>query len=247
MADTHAGKRAPGGRRAAYHHGGLRAALIAEARTLLEDQGAAGLSLRSLARRLQVSQTAFYHHFADKDALLAALAAEGFRELEHSTRVARLQGHPLDRRIRGLAAGYVRFAQKQPELFRLMYGWRQAHPERYAELTEAATGSFSALVERIAESLEEFGLAHLDPTYATMAFWALSLGLAHLLITTRLSPASAAVVRDRDQLIEQVTRIFVSGFGTPGPGLGATAGLARIPRVPSAPSGAIARRPGEPC
>jgi len=202
---------------AAYHHGNLRAALTADARVLLERQGASGLSLRSLARRLDVPPTAAYHHFADKIALLAAVAAEGFRELERSTRAAQLQDHPLHRRIRGLAAGYVRFAEKQPELFKLMYGSRQFKPNAHPELAAAATDSFQALVKRIGESLQEFGLGHLDPVYAAVAFWALSLGLANLIITTRLSPDSAAVVSDRKRLIDEVTRIFVVGFGTRAP------------------------------
>ena len=199
--------------RTAYHHGDLRAALTTDARVMLEHHGASGLSLRGLARRLSVSPTAAYHHFADKGALLAAVAAEGFRELELSTRAAPLQDYPLQRRIRGLAAGYVRFAEKQPELFKLMYGSRQFKREAHPELVKAATASFQALVERIGESVQEFGLGHLDPVYAAMAFWALSLGLANLIITTRLSPDSAAVVSDSKRLIDEVTRIFVTGFG----------------------------------
>ena len=206
--------------RAPYHHGDLRAALTAEARSLLEEQGPA-LSLRSVARRLGVSQTALYHHFADKDALLAAVATEGFRELERSTRAARLQDYPLDRRIRGLATGYVRFAEKQPELFKLMYGSRRTNGTTDPALMQAATASFRALVDRITESVEEFHLVHMEPVYAAMAFWALSLGLASLLTTTRLSPESHAVVSDSKTLIDQVTRILVTGFAPNHPEIGA--------------------------
>ena len=61
-----------------YHHGDLRQALLAEATAMLEESGADGLSLRALARRVGVSHAAPGHHFADRNALLAELAADGF-------------------------------------------------------------------------------------------------------------------------------------------------------------------------
>jgi len=54
----------------AYHHGDLRQALVAEAATLVEEEGLGALTLRELARRLGVSHAAPKNHFADKDALL---------------------------------------------------------------------------------------------------------------------------------------------------------------------------------
>lgn len=64
-----------------YHHGDLRAACLRAARELLEEDGSAGLSLRAVARRAGVSATAPYRHYADRDALVSAVAAEGYREL----------------------------------------------------------------------------------------------------------------------------------------------------------------------
>ncbi|MBT2879175.1 TetR/AcrR family transcriptional regulator, partial [Streptomyces sp. McG6] len=71
-------------RTSAYHHGDLRAACLRAARELLEEDGSAGLSLRAVARRAGVSATAPYRHYADREALVSAVAAEGYRELaEH--------------------------------------------------------------------------------------------------------------------------------------------------------------------
>ncbi|MGW4984607.1 TetR/AcrR family transcriptional regulator, partial [Streptomyces mirabilis] len=64
-----------------YHHGDLRAACLRAAWELLEEDGSAGLSLRAVARRAGVSATAPYRHFADRDALVSSVAAEGYREL----------------------------------------------------------------------------------------------------------------------------------------------------------------------
>src|SRR6185437_16137973 len=77
--------------KAAYHHGDLRRALIAAARAILEEDGLPALSLRAVARRAGVSQAAPYHHFPDKDALLAALGAEGFDALDRAMR-ERMEG-----------------------------------------------------------------------------------------------------------------------------------------------------------
>ncbi len=64
-----------------YHHGDPRAACVRAARELLEEGGSAGLSLRAVARRAGVSATAPYRHYADREALVSAVAAEGYREL----------------------------------------------------------------------------------------------------------------------------------------------------------------------
>ena len=64
-----------------YHHGDLRRALIEQALRTIDAAGAEGLTLRGVGAALGVSRTALYRHFADKEALLAAVAREGFRLL----------------------------------------------------------------------------------------------------------------------------------------------------------------------
>lgn len=95
-----------------YHHGELRPTLLGTAAKILEKEGRDAISLRDLARRAGVSHNAPYRHFADRDALLAALAAEGFSLL-----VAELSG----RTWREQAMAYLRFALARPERFRLMF------------------------------------------------------------------------------------------------------------------------------
>ena len=97
---------------ATYHHGDLRPALLRAAAKILEKEGREAISLRDLARRAGVSHNAPYRHFADRGALLAALADEGFVRL-----VGELEGRPW----RDQAAAYVRFALANPERFRLMF------------------------------------------------------------------------------------------------------------------------------
>lgn len=95
-----------------YHHGELRPALLSAAAKILEKEGSDAISLRDLARRAGVSHAAPYRHFADRQALLAALGEEGFALL-----AADLEGKPW----REQAVAYVRFALARPERFKLMF------------------------------------------------------------------------------------------------------------------------------
>ena len=95
-----------------YHHGELRPALLRAAAKILEREGREAISLRDLARRAGVSHAAPYRHFADRQALLAALAEDGFALL-----AADLQGKAW----REQAVAYLRFALANPERFRLMF------------------------------------------------------------------------------------------------------------------------------
>jgi len=115
-----------------YHHGDLPAALLGAAGKALERDGPGGLSLRDAARRAKVSHNAPYRHFKDRQALLVALAEEGFRMLRE-----RLRGlGPLE-----MGEAYVRFACQHPQRFRLMFcgspQLKAAAREAYAALKAA--------------------------------------------------------------------------------------------------------------
>ena len=95
-----------------YHHGDLRAALLQAAGGALEKDGPDAISLRDLARRVEVSHNAPYRHFSDRRALFDALAEEGYALLARE-----LLGKPW----REQAVAYVRFALANPERFQLMF------------------------------------------------------------------------------------------------------------------------------
>jgi len=105
----------------AYHHGNLRAALVAAALKEIAKRGPEGFSLREVARRAGVSAPAVYRHFADKDALLGAVAAECWDRIGAAMRaaVAEAPEDPLER-FRATGIAYVRFAVEHPEHFRAM-------------------------------------------------------------------------------------------------------------------------------
>lgn len=123
-----------------YHHGNLRQELLECAERHLISNGISKLSLRALAREIGVSQTAPYRHFEDKDALLAALATDGFHRL--FDRVSdELAGRTLHSALRDLGMAYLDFAIQHTEIFRLMFGPglqpRNKYPELFAAGREA--------------------------------------------------------------------------------------------------------------
>ena len=104
-----------------YHHGNLRVALLARAVEVVDERGAADLSLRELARDVGVSHAAPRRHFADRQALLDALAVEGFDRLGEDLRAAvDRAGSAFDARLEQLAGAYLAFATHHAALLELM-------------------------------------------------------------------------------------------------------------------------------
>jgi AcrR family transcriptional regulator len=155
-----------------YHHGDLRASVLAAAGKLIEKEGLAGLSVREAARRAGVSHNAPYRHFPDRDALLAALATEGFSDL----------GKALENR-----SGRVRFALGHPQRFRLMFGGQLAL-DRYPELRAQAEATHGRLTAAFA------GLGA-EAKFAAAAAWSLVHGLAQLILDGHLENDEGFVTR----------------------------------------------------
>ena len=126
-----------------YHHGNLREALLQAAETALETRGVSLLSLRELSREVGVSHTSPRRHFADKRALLDALAQSGFERLEAAL-VQALQGKESNfgARLTRLAQAYVGFALKHPALWALMFDAKH-RPGAPPELLAAGDAAFS--------------------------------------------------------------------------------------------------------
>ncbi|MCX7213594.1 MAG: TetR/AcrR family transcriptional regulator [Burkholderiales bacterium] len=134
-----------------YHHGNLKEALLQAARARLAENAEADLSLRDLAARVGVSVNATYRHFASKDAMLMELAAGGFDALRADMLDAMAAAGAVSAVSRLNAAGeaYVAFANREPALFRLMFG-RGGRFKSDERLSEAARAAFLTLVEVVA-------------------------------------------------------------------------------------------------
>ena len=142
-----------------------REAVLREAGKQLETQGIAKLSIRDAARRARVSHNAPYRHFPDRETLLAALAAEGFKQLSET--LASKAG-------REMGEAYLAFALAHPQRFRLMFGGLLSL-DAYPELRDNARASYAALEKAFAGQ-------GIDEKIAAAAAWSLVHGLAHLLL-----------------------------------------------------------------
>ena len=165
--------------RKTYHHGDLRAALLAAAEAELAASGIEAFSLRQVARRAGVSHAAPAHHFGDVQGLLTALAAEGYRRFLATQALHEAKADP-DPRAQLVAAGvgYVDFAMASPALFRLLFG--SSRPD-YADpdLHTAAEAAYAHLVAQV-------GAAGGHDMTDIAAIWAMAHGLADLMAAGRL-------------------------------------------------------------
>jgi AcrR family transcriptional regulator len=133
-----------------YHHGQLREALATSGRTLLEEKGIRGFTLRECARRAGVSHAAPAYHFASIDDLLAELATRGFDELAAAmtAEAARADGSATGQLV-AQGIGYMAFAAGNPALFQLMFSREANRLEAgpLAAASEAVRALHGAAVE----------------------------------------------------------------------------------------------------
>jgi|SRR5215469_8066398 len=113
-------KRPASGKGDGYHHGDLRAALLRAAEEIIRDSGLEGLTLRACARKAGVSHGAPAHHFGNVAGLLTELAAEGFEQLTEAMSLKKVKD--ADHELEAAGLGYIQFAMRWPERFRVM--WR---------------------------------------------------------------------------------------------------------------------------
>lgn len=180
-----------------YHHGDLRAALLAAAEVEIAQHGIEAFSLRQVARRAGVSHAAPAHHFGDANGLLTALAAHGFRQFlaAQAVREAKVDRNPRDQLI-AAGLGYVDFAMSRPALFRLLFGSERTD---YAdpELSVAANAAYQHLADQVAAA------GRPGPVEAA-AVWAMAHGLADLMSAGRLKTIMDLPSGERDAVLADI-------------------------------------------
>jgi AcrR family transcriptional regulator len=171
-----------------YHHGALQEALIRSAREILESEGYEALTLRAAARRAGVSQAAPYNHFADKAALLAAIAAQGFKEFAAAMR------HEVDTavdpaaRLNAAGIAYVAFATSNPGLFKLMFG-ANVHQSSGDPVLDASRNSAYEVLRGAVHAVQVSGVRDPAPEeLESLRSWALVHGLATMINEGTIAP-----------------------------------------------------------
>lgn len=181
-----------------YHHGDLKNALIQAGIEILSRDGIQALSLRSVAKRAGVSHAAPYAHFADKDALIAAIAAEGYRKLYAQLAAAPPDsGDPLAR-LRDTAFAYLQFALDEPDHFRITFSGVVAAEKNYPEYVEQSRRCY-ALVVRLVTDCQADGLfAGEDVQRLAVSIWSCIHGFAQLVLAKQLPSALVSQHSIRD-------------------------------------------------
>jgi AcrR family transcriptional regulator len=163
-----------------YHHGNLRETLLVAGGRALETGGAQNLSLRELAREAGVSHAAPRRHFAGKQALLDALALDGWERLGATLAAAVADaGTTFDARLLGLAHAYVTFANDRPALVALMFATKH-QPGSSPALAEAGDRAFAPALTAVADGQSAGEVATGDPKRVALVAFAALQGLVAL-------------------------------------------------------------------
>ena len=171
----------------AYHHGDLARALIDAALPRIEKAGVEAFTLREAAREIGVTHAAAYRHYADKRALLAAIAEEGFRALSADLKeAAQSEGDSLEK-LASIGRAYVRYAFREPARFRVMFGPRLNYDRRFPSLEAEAQRAFRILLDAI-EAGQREGVSR----DLANSLWTTAHGFASLVLHRKIIVRSAA-------------------------------------------------------
>lgn len=138
----------------AYHHGDLRAQLIAAVRELVESHGPDGFSVSEAARRAGVSSAAPYKHFKDRHEILRGVVAGGMDRLREAMQAgAALHPEGSLEAVAAVGQAYVTFARTEPGVFRLVFGLTEGHQDD-PDLLSRGQDCFGVVVQAAALRLK---------------------------------------------------------------------------------------------
>ena len=195
-----------------YHKGNVRENLVRAAEDVLQEEGLAALSLRRIAREVGVAPSAVYNHFENREALLASVAADGYRAITNLELTAYNSSDAPHIVVRRLVLDYLQFAARNPELYRLMFSAEMVAYRSNPELDEAGDSSFGLSVNwwygegtyDSSKSATEYPLA--------LSIWSFLHGICSLiidgLVTIDLEDRAAV-----DALGDSMISLYLAGAG----------------------------------
>src|SRR5215470_8007373 len=190
---------------------GLGEELVKAAATLVAERGPQGFSLREVARRARVSEAAPYWHFASREALLAAVAEEGFVALAALMAEVCERVKDPHRQLQELGVAYVRFALAHPSHLRVMFGPEVRDKSAHPTLKAAGDRAFGLLVGAIADGQRAGRVQRGDAEELAVAAWALVHGLSALIVDGQLRKR-VPNERAAQRLATKATKLLQTGL-----------------------------------
>jgi AcrR family transcriptional regulator len=194
-----------------YHHGNLRRALIDEALRTIQTHGVGDLTMRTVSERLGVSRSALYRHFADKQALLAAVGSEGFRLLRQTIADAWEQNGRGSIGFGAMAKAYVEFTVAHPSHYRVMFGGYIESIAKDEGFIGEAKAAFQTLVDALVDQQNTGIVRGDDPILMARFVWALVHGISMLVIDGQLRE-----VGQREELEQYAIERIQTSIAAPG-------------------------------
>jgi AcrR family transcriptional regulator len=199
-----------------YHHGDLRQALLDATLTLIEEHGPQGFTLRAAARKARVTPGATYHHFKDKEDMVAAVAQEGFDLLWKLMHAAAQKPVASAReRARNVGVAYVLFAVEHPTRFRVMLGYGVTTRTASASTAIEAMNTYRFVRQLLVSDLTQDSAERVSEA-EVLGWWSVVHGLAFLAIDGYLGKVTRSA-----RLTEEVVRNVIDALDRrPPPGSG---------------------------
>ncbi len=197
-----------------YHHGDLKNALIQAGIEILAREGVSGLSLRKVARQAGVSHAAPYAHFADKQALIAAISTEGHKKIY--ARIARIVEQYPDEPLRQFvetAWAYVGFGFEEPDHFKITFSGVIEKERDYPALVEMTEKNFQMLRKIVAGCQSEGILDPGEPDLIAVGVWGLVHGFVSLIHEGHISHSLLDQYSRREMLmvtLNQISRVKIN-------------------------------------
>ena len=192
-----------------YHHGDLKNALIeAGIKTLAED-GINGFSLRKVARLAGVTHSAPYAHFADKQALIAAISIDGYKKIhERIERVNTTYPDDPQRQLVETAWEYVQFGFTEPDHFKVTFSGTVEKEREYPELVEIAAKTFEEFRQLIIRCQKSGLIGSGEPDLVAVSLWGLVHGFVNLIQNGMVSHTVTDRFTRRKMLILVLNRVL---------------------------------------
>ena len=190
-----------------YHHGNLKEELISSACIICEANGHDHMSLRSIAKEANVSQTAPYRHFETKESLLAEVSKRGFEELTDRMKLAISKGNIKSANDKFLEMGlaYLEFGLEKRKTYDLMHS-PIIDKVQFPELLNAAQGAFDELVQILKELYP--GISEVALGKKCIKYWAMMHGLVGLL-DMKIDPDVGSNAGDAMSIVKEDFRSFL--------------------------------------